>query len=90
MVQRLDSEDRVGVPWARVRLRGGGDASGFPLVGAYAVSIAKMQGRTLPHIVVLPCDGGFPGVGYVAVSRVRDFADLWWVTRPARSFFVPV
>ena len=47
----------------------------FPLTLAWAVTVHKYQGLTLPEIVVdmLPSKGTFsPGQAYVAFSRVRQ------------------
>ena len=43
---------------------------GFPSALAYAVTIAKMQGRTLSAAVLLP-DLRALGLAYTAISRVR-------------------
>ena len=51
----------------------------FPLMLAWAVTIHKCQGLTLPEIVVdmLPSKGTFsPGQAYVAFSRVRQLEKL--------------
>ena len=54
----------------------------FPLTLAWAVTIQKCQGLTLPEIVVdmLPSKGTFaPGQAYVAFSRVRQLDKLYIV-----------
>ena len=53
--------------------------SQFPLTLAWAVTIHKCQGLTLPEIVidVTPAKGRFkPGEAYVAFSRVRTLEKL--------------
>ena len=52
----------------------------FPLTLAWAVTIHKCQGLTLPEIVidVTPAKGKFrPGEAYVAFSRVRTLETLY-------------
>ena len=60
----------------------------FPLVPAYATTIAKVQGRTLSSVCIYP-DICVPAAGYVAISRVRRLTDLYWIGAPTRSFFKP-
>ena len=51
----------------------------FPLTLAWAVTIHKCQGLTLPEIVIdmTPAKGKFrPGEAYVAFSRVRTLETL--------------
>ena len=53
--------------------------SQFPLTLAWAVTIHKCQGLTLPEIVIdmTPAKGGFkPGEAYIAFSRVRTIEKL--------------
>ena len=53
--------------------------SQFPLTLAWAVTIHKCQGLTLPEIVIdmTPAKGRFkPGEAYVAFSRVRTLEKL--------------
>ena len=48
----------------------------IPLILAYALTIHKSQGMTLPD-VYLDCEGAFdPGQLAVAISRVRDIKDI--------------
>ena len=60
----------------------------FPLLSAYAITIAKVQGQTLPAIAILP-ETGCRSLAYVAISRVRRLVDLHWLAMPAVKFFVP-
>ena len=82
-----DSTEIMCVPWCRVQQKHGKHSTGFPLVTAYAITIAKVQGRTLPHVTILPtcpkCKAG-----YVAVSRVANANRVWWVCPPWRGFFL--
>ena len=53
--------------------------SQFPLTLAWAVTIHKCQGLTLPEVVIdmTPAEGRFkPGEAYVAFSRVRTLEKL--------------
>lgn len=56
----------------------------FPLIPAYATTIHKAQGQTIPKIHLVLGKGCFaPGQLYTALSRVRSFADLT-LDRPIR------
>lgn len=59
---------------------------GFPVDSGYAMTIAKVQGREFAHIAILP-DACVEQMAYVALSRTRSFAGLWWVREPRRAFF---
>ena len=63
-------------------------ATGLPLDLAYACTVAKMQGRTLPAVAIMP-DLGAPAVGYTAITRVRSLAHLYWLAEPNAAFFTP-
>lgn len=50
----------------------------FPLMPAWAVTIHKSQGKTMPAVRVDLGNGAFaPGQTYVALSRVRQLNDVW-------------
>jgi ATP-dependent DNA helicase PIF1 len=50
----------------------------FPLMPAWAVTIHKSQGKTLPTVRVDLGNGAFaPGQTYVALSRARRLEDVW-------------
>ncbi len=49
----------------------------FPLRLAYAVTIHKSQGMTLDGAVINLAKAFTPGMGYVALSRVRDLDSLY-------------
>lgn len=68
--------------------REGSCITGFPVSLAYACTIAKVEGRTLPKVTILP-RYGVPAAAYVAVSRVRRPEDIYWTERPLPRFFVP-
>lgn len=63
--------------------------TGFPLTLAYSCTLAKVQGRTLPCVAILPRPQNIPGAGYVAISRVSRLADLYWLGKPTPSYFKP-
>lgn len=62
-----------------------GRFTGYPCDAAYASTIAKMQGRTLSKVAIWTGTAASTA-GYVAVSRVRDCTDLFWMMRPSRRF----
>ena len=49
----------------------------YPIVPAYAFTIHKLQGLTIPTLVVDFSNLFAPGQFYVAVSRVRRLEDLY-------------
>lgn len=57
----------------------------FPLMLAYAITIHKSQGKTLPAVQIDLRDGAFAGGQiYVALSRVRRLEDIW-LRRPIQK-----
>ena len=60
----------------------------YPLTAAYACTVAKAQGRTV-DVAGVWLDVAAPGAGYVAVSRVRNLANLWWLVAPSARDLVP-
>ena len=61
----------------------------YPLHVAYATTLAKAQGRTLPHVTVQTDVIDVRGAGYVAMTRVRQHAHLLFLTPPRRRFWRP-
>ena len=61
----------------------------FPLMRAYACTLTKVQGLTLPAILIVPDVNGIPGAACMALSRVRNLDNVWWLRQPRPSFFVP-
>jgi len=50
----------------------------FPLIPAWAVTIHKSQGKTMPTVKIELGNGAFaPGQTYVALSRARRLEDIW-------------
>ena len=84
---QLDSGKVVGVHWQKAK-KGVRTISGFPLTATYAVTIAKMLGRTLPSITIVP-DLPMPACGYVAISRVPTRRALHWLYKPDTEYFRP-
>ena len=63
----------------------------YPLRVAYALTICKCQGQTLPSCIVwFDIDNIPKGTGYVALSRVKKLSDIFFLTPLKRSFFKPV
>jgi hypothetical protein len=63
----------------------------YTVVRAHALTIAKSQGATLPHVTLYMEEHmRAPAVGYVALTRVRSLDDLLLVGFPTRSFFTPL
>ena len=63
----------------------------FPLTLAWAVTIHKCQGLTLPEIVIdmTPAKGKFrPGEAYVAFSRVRTLQTLYIINYTRNQIYV--
>ena len=62
----------------------------YPMDPAYSTTITKAQGQTIKHATVffdsqtLP-----PGCAYVALSLVRSFSQLYFLTLPLASHFIP-
>lgn len=86
IVCRLDSGVSAMVSPRRPQKRAASE--GLPLELAYATTVAKIQGRTLDAVAILP-DLGAPAVGYVAISRVRTLSRLFWLAAPTAAFFTP-
>ena len=84
VLQLLDG--RCGVLPRLTREINGARKVGYPVTHGYALTIAKAQGQTLPSAAIWPVHG-MPGQAYAAVSRCRSVEDVFWVTRPQRSFF---
>ena len=61
----------------------------FPVTRAFADTLAKRQGSTLPHVTVMPDVEWVPAAAYVACSRVRSLDDLMFLVKPRREFFYP-
>ena len=61
----------------------------FPLMRAYACTLTKVQGLTLPAILIVPDVNGIPGAAYMALARVRELGHAWWLRQPRPNFFVP-
>ena len=63
----------------------------FPFVPAYALTICKSQGQTLPNIVIW-MDSMFvpPGAAYVALSRVRKLHNLRFLSNTYHYQYTPV
>lgn len=63
--------------------------SGYPLVGGYATTVHKAEGRTLDSAGIVFERFAPPGWAYTAVTRVRRLADLRFFGRPLETHFVP-
>ncbi|CAE6968633.1 unnamed protein product [Symbiodinium sp. CCMP2592] len=63
---------------------------GFHLEPGYATTVYKAQGATLDFAALLLDAKGVPGLGYVAVSRVRRLDDLIFLGDVDQEHFYPV
>ena len=63
----------------------------YPFVPAYALTICKVQGHTLPYVILwMDVDCVPLGTGYVALSRVRSSDHLLFLTKAYPHQFQPV
>ncbi|CAJ1432317.1 unnamed protein product [Effrenium voratum] len=62
-----------------------GQGAGYPVVPAYALTIAKTQGRTLPAVLIWPKHAA-PAAAYTAISRIQRVAGLWWLGPPTLAW----
>jgi len=60
----------------------------YPIVPAYAFTICKAQGQTMKKVAIyFDVDCVPAGSGYVAVTRVRELANLYFITPPQLHHF---
>ena len=63
----------------------------YPLCLAYANTMCKAQGQTLPKAALWFDIENIPaGSAYVALSRVKKLADIFFITPLKPNFFRPV
>ena len=63
----------------------------YPLRIAYAITMCKSQGQTLPKAILwFDKDNIPPGTGYVALSHVRKLDDIFFLAPLKPCFFTPV
>ncbi|KAK3748528.1 hypothetical protein QZH41_012375, partial [Actinostola sp. cb2023] len=63
----------------------------FPLIPGYAITICKAQGQTLSKCIAwMDSKLVAPGTGYVALSRVRTFDSIHFMTPLTKQHFKPV
>ncbi len=63
----------------------------YPFVPAYALTICKTQGQTLERAIVWMDSLHMPaGAAYVALSRVKQMQDLYFMTQTFREQYKPV
>lgn len=68
-----------------------GTTTFYPLVPAYALTICKCQGQTLPKVLLWFDGDKVPkGTGYVAVTRVKTLNDLRFLSPLKPCHFRPV
>jgi len=63
--------------------------SGFDVTLAYATTVHKVEGMTLPAVVLILGRFAPPGWGYTALTRVARFEDLCIIGTPAERHFIP-
>ena len=63
----------------------------YPFCPAYAMTMCKAQGRTLPKVVLwFDRDSIPPGTAYVALSRVKSRNDISFIQKLIPHYFSPV
>jgi ATP-dependent exoDNAse (exonuclease V) alpha subunit len=63
----------------------------YPLRLAYANTMCKAQGQTLDKAALwFDIENIPPGTAYVALSRVKKLADIYFITPLKPNFFTPV
>ena len=66
------------------------DGTYYPVMRGHALTVAKSQGATLPHVTLYMEEHmRAPAVGYVALTRVRSLSHLLLIGFPERAFFTP-
>ena len=69
----------------------GSRKSTYPFVPAYALTICKSQGQTLPNVILwFDCTYVPAGAAYVALSRVRKLDNLRFLTETVPWQYTPV
>ena len=63
----------------------------YPITPAYAFTVNKMQGETLDHVtLVFDKEFAGPGIGYVAISRVRELKNVVPLLSCLQDHFQPI
>ena len=63
----------------------------YPITPGYAYTVHKMQGQTLKHVtLVFKQTFANPGVGYVALSRVKSLSQVVPLLSLYREHFIPI
>lgn len=63
----------------------------YPFVPAYAMTMCKAQGQTLSKVVLwFDIETIPPGTAYVALSRVRNRNDVYFLNKLKPNYFTPV
>jgi len=97
IVLRLDSGSLVAVhPVSSLETQTGENATEETIVRTcypfvYAITICKAQGQTLDNVIIwFDCQTLAPGCAYVALSRVRSFANVRFLAPLSVQHFRPV
>lgn len=89
----------VGDQMLFVKLRPGGlaiipvwtfdDGTYFPVLRAHAMTVAKAMGTGLAHVTLFLENFSMAGVGYTALTRIRDLGSLFTLGPIERRYFQP-
>ena len=87
---KLPSENIVAV-YPVTRTVDGHTATCYPFVPAYASTICKVQGQNLGKIILwLDCPFVPNGTAYVALSRIRELKDLYFISKTDPEQYKPI
>jgi hypothetical protein len=68
-----------------------GQKTSYPFRIGYANTMCKAQGQTLPKAILWFDQDNIPaGTAYVALSRVKNLTDIFFLTPLKSCFFKPV
>ena len=63
----------------------------YPICPFHTTTVHKIQGQTLSHVtIVFDKEYIAPGIGYVAISRVRSLKDVVPLLRVTKNHFRPI
>ena len=87
---KLPSENIVAV-YPVTRTVDGHTTTCYPFVPAYASTICKVQGQNQGKIILwLDCPFVPNGTAYVALSRIRELKDLYFISKTDPEQYKPI